>query len=141
MRSRYVPIAFLLVCAPVGVRAGTDPQPDPVRDRLFPPELIMRHQSELGIDDRQREAMTKELATFQSRMVDLQWKLSSAAEELARLLDAPKVDEARALAQADKVMAFEHEVKKTHLGLLIRIRNLLTDGQRAELAKLRKAEP
>jgi Spy/CpxP family protein refolding chaperone len=140
MRRRLVPLALLLLVA-VPARAGGRPdsqQQDPIRDRLFSPELIMQHQAELRIDDRQREALTKELAAFQSQIVDLQWKLSSAAEELARLLDAPRIDEARALAQADKVMALEHDVKKAHLRLLIRIRNLLSDTQRAELAKMRK---
>jgi Spy/CpxP family protein refolding chaperone len=143
MRRRVLPLALLLLSG-LQARAGGAPDPrqqDPIRDRLFPPELIMQHQAELGIDDRQREALTKELAAFQSRIVDLQWKLSSAAEDLARLLDAPRIDEARALAQADKVMALEHDVKKSHLGLLIRLRNLLTDSQRAQLGKLRKDAP
>ena len=143
MRRRFLPIAVLLMLG-FQARAGGGPDPqqqDPIRDRLFPPDLIMQHQAELGIDERQRDVLTKELAAFQSRIVDLQWKLSSAAEDLARLLDVPRVDEARALAQADKVMALERDVKKSHLALLIRVRNLLTDEQRAQLAKLRKPAP
>jgi Spy/CpxP family protein refolding chaperone len=143
MRSAYYSIAVLLV---VAFRAGAagpgpDPQQDPIRDRLFPPELIMQHQAELGIDERQRGALMKEVAAFQSQIVDVQWRMTSAAEELARLLDAPRVDEARALAQADKVMALERDVKRSHLALLIRIRNLLTDAQRAQLARLRPPGP
>jgi len=34
-------------------------------------------------------------------------------------------------------MTVEREVKQLHLGTLIRIRNLLTDAQRAKLAALR----
>jgi Spy/CpxP family protein refolding chaperone len=83
--------------------------------------------AQLGIDERQRAALTKELTAFQSQMVDIQWRISSAAEELARLLDAPRIDETRAAAQADKVMTLEHDMKKSHLALLIRVRNLLTD--------------
>ena len=97
----------------------------------------MQHQAELGLEERQRNAVMKEVAAFQSQMVDVQWRMSAAAEELAHLLDAPRVDEARALAQADKVMALERDVKKGHLALLIRIRNLLSEAQRAQLAKLR----
>jgi Spy/CpxP family protein refolding chaperone len=138
MGTRASSIALLLIFAfQTGARGDADSQRDPIRERLFPPELVMQHQGELGIDERQRAALSKEMAAFQSQIVDLQWRLSSAVEELARLLDAPRIDEGRALAQADKVMALEHDVKKTHLGLLIRIRNLLTDAQRAELAKLR----
>ncbi len=140
MGARTSSIALLLVLGfQTGARGDADPQRDPIRERLFPPELVMQHQAELGIDERQRTALTKELAAFQSQIVDLQWRLSSAVEELARLLDAPRIDEPRALAQADKVMALEHDVKKSHLGLLIRIRNLLTDTQRTELAKIRES--
>jgi len=139
MLSRIASIPLLLALGLQAAAPGGDPQQqDPIRDRLYPPDLVMQHQAELGIDDRQRAAMAKEQAAFQSQIVDLQWQMSSATAELARLLDAPRIDEARALAQADKVMALEREVKKSHLALLIRVKNLLTDAQRAQLAKLRK---
>jgi hypothetical protein len=38
-------------------------------------------------------------------------------------------------------MALERDVKKSHLALLIRIRNLLSDAQRAQLAKPRAPAP
>ena len=63
--------------------------------------------------------------------------MQAAVEELVKQLDAPRVDEGRALAQADKVMGFERDVKRAHLGTLIRIKNVLTDAQRAKLATLR----
>jgi Spy/CpxP family protein refolding chaperone len=140
MRSSFAAISLVLGLA-LHAKAAAEPQQDPIRERLYPPDLIMQHQSELRIDERQRTAIAKEQAAFQSQIVDLQWKMSSATDELARLLDAPHIDEARALAQADKVMAIEHDVKRTHLALLIRVRNLLTDAQRAELAKLRAKLP
>jgi len=142
MLGRIARIPLLLVLGLQGAAAVADPQQqDPIRDRLYPPDLVMQHQAELGIDDRQRTAMAKEQAAFQSQVVDLQWQMSSATAELARLLDAPRIDEARALAQADKVMALEREVKKSHLALLIRVKNLLNDAQRAQLAKLRRPAP
>ena len=42
------------------------------------------------------------------------------------------------LAQVDKVLSLEREVKKAQLSLLIRIKNLLTDAQQGRLAELRK---
>ena len=142
MRRLFLSIAALLVASVQARAAGPAPdQQDPIRDRLFPPELIMQHQAELGLQEQQRTAVMKEVAAFQSQMVDVQWRMSAAAEELAHLLDAARVDEARALAQADKVMALERDVKKSHLALLIRIRNLLNDAQRAQLAKLRAQNP
>jgi len=131
---------ILLLTVPA-LTARADDKTDAIAERLFPPELIMARQRELGIDDRQREAMVKEIQALQSKVVELQWQMQAAVEELLKLLDAARIDEARALAQADKVMAVEREVKKLHLGTLIRIRNLLTDAQRAKLATLRAGAP
>ena len=117
------------------------PQPtpgaDPIGSKLFPPELIMSHQEELRVDDAQRTAILKEIEKAQSQVLQLQWQMHAATEQLAKALDAPKVDEFKALAQADKLMTMERDLKRTHLGMLIRIRNLLTDAQRAKLGELR----
>jgi Spy/CpxP family protein refolding chaperone len=115
--------------------------PDVIGSKLFPPELIMGHQQELGLDDQQRSAILKEIEKAQSQVLPLQWQMHAASEQLAKALDAPKVDEAKALGQADKLMTLERDLKRTHLGLLIRIRNLLTDAQRAKLTELRSKSP
>jgi hypothetical protein len=38
-------------------------------------------------------------------------------------------------------MALEREVKRSHLTLLIRVRHLMSDAQRAQLAQLRPRSP
>jgi Spy/CpxP family protein refolding chaperone len=128
-------LAAVLVCLAATARAESPT--DAVAAKLFPPELLMAHQQELGIDERQRETIVKEVQALQARVVEIQWQMHAAVSELVKLLDAARVDEARALAQADKVMGLERDVKRTHLGMLIRIRNLLTDAQRAKAAALR----
>lgn len=117
------------------------PPEDPIGQKLYPPELIMAHQQELGIDDKQREAIVKEVQNAQSTITKLSWQMQAEAERMAKLLDSPKVDEKQVLAQADKVMNIERDVKKAHLTLLIRLKNLLTDAQRQKLAQLRKQSP
>jgi len=113
------------------------PGVDVIGNKLFPPELIMGHQQELGVDEAQRNAILKEIEKTQSQVLPLQWQMQAAMEQLAKALDAPKIDEGKTLSQADKVMDLERQVKRTHLGMLIRIRNLLTDAQKAKLADLR----
>ncbi len=136
-------LALLIACALPGLARADGPPPpgpDPIGSRLFPPELIMGHQQELGIDDKQRDAIIAEVQALQKSVVPIQWQMQASAQELGKVLDAPRIDEARALAQADKVMGLERDVKRTHLGALIRIRNLLTDAQRAKLAALRASQ-
>ena len=117
------------------------PAADPIASKLFPPELIMTHQAEIGLEDKQREAILKELEKAQAQFPRLQWQLQAASEQLSKLLDAPQVDEAKALAQAGEVMKLETEIKRAHLGLLIRIRNTLSEAQRARLQALRRGAP
>ena len=140
MRLLCIPI--LLLAAAVahadGPPKGGD---DPIGARLFPPELIMKHQRELGIDDKQRDTIVAEVQKTQAQLVPLQWQMQGASEAMAKLLDAPRIDEAKVLAQADKVMAIERDFKRAHLSLLIRIRNLLTESQRSKLMELRKEAP
>ncbi len=142
MRRAIALAAALAAAAPAGAEApGGGPRPDPIAARLYPPELVMSHQRELGIDDRQRDAIIEQIEKAQSQIVKLQWQMQAASEQLVKLLDAPRVDEAQALAQAERVMSLERDLKKVHLALLIRIRNVLTDAQRARLAELRRAAP
>ena len=143
MTWRAVPALLVLALAlPAWAEGPPAPPPpqaaDPIGSKLFPPELVMEHQGEIGLDDRQREAILKDLERTQSQFPRLQWQLQAASQQLSRLLDAPQVDEAKALAQAGEVMKVETEIKRTHLGLLIRIRNVLTDAQRAKLQAIRR---
>jgi Spy/CpxP family protein refolding chaperone len=120
--------------------ASSQTPEDPLAPHVFPPELVMRHAADIGLDDKQRAAIKEAVVKTQSRFLDLQWDVQAEAEKMARLLQASPVDEAAVLAQADKVMGLEREVKKAHLSLLVRIKNLLTDSQRAKLTELRKAD-
>lgn len=148
MNRRALHVLLVTLAVAVGRPAAAEgphsPPPqaaDPIASKLFPPELIMTHQAEIGLEDRQREAILKELEKAQAQFPRLQWQLQAASEQLSKLLDAPQVDEAKALAQAGEVMKLETEIKRAHLGLLIRIRNTLSDTQRSKLQALRRASP
>ncbi|HEX8109186.1 MAG TPA: periplasmic heavy metal sensor [Kofleriaceae bacterium] len=134
--------ALIILCALATVaRAQPKPPPpspdDPIGDKLFPPDRIMGHQQELGLDDATRKTIVAQIQQFQAAAVKIQWDLKAAGDALANLLAAPAVDEAKALAEADKVMTLEHDLKKAHLTLLIRLKNALTPTQQARLRGLR----
>jgi Spy/CpxP family protein refolding chaperone len=106
-------------------------------ENVFPPSLIMRHQSEIGLTDAQRAAITKQMEETEKALVTLQWDVERESEKLGKLLAAGHVDEAAALRQADLVMSAEERLKKAHLTLLIRIKNELTPAQQGKLRQLR----
>lgn len=133
--------AFLLAAFLMAMSAPSyaqHPGHDPMAEHVFPPELVMRHAAELALDERQRNAIKEAVQKAQSRFLDFQFDLQPEAERMVRLLQTRPVEEAAVLAQADKVMALEREVKKTHLALLVRIKNVLTPAQQEKLMALRK---
>lgn len=111
-------------------------QPDPFGGNLFPPELIMQHQQALGLNEEQKSFLKAELRKTQTRLTELQWDLQDEVEKLATLMKQAQLDEAQTLTQLDKVLASEREIKRTHIGLLIRIKNKLTHEQQAQLREI-----
>jgi Spy/CpxP family protein refolding chaperone len=138
---RLAAVAIALSCAaakagPMGQRRG----PAFLR-QLFPPSLIMRQQGDIGLTAAQREAMTKEMAEAQKAMLDVRWQLEEKTAALEKLLAAEKIDEAAALAQADEVVKLEDRMKRIRLGMMIRVKNLLTPAQQEALRKAQAEEP
>jgi len=130
-----------LLCAVLLVSSAAvtveTPRPDPMAEHLFPPDLVMAHGREIGLDDRQRAAIKEAIQASQSKFLDAQWSMQEESQKLVQILQARPVDEAAVLAQADRVMSLERDVKRTHLSLLVRIKNLLTVEQQARLRELR----
>jgi Spy/CpxP family protein refolding chaperone len=114
-------------------------QPDPFGRLLYPPELVMQHQGELGLTDAQRASIQKDAIAAQYKFIDMQWKMSAEMEKLTNLLSAAPIDEAQALEQLDRILSAERDVKKAQIGLLIRIKNTLTREQQEKLDRLRQA--
>lgn len=111
----------------------------PFASHLFPPDLIMANQREIGLSNDQRATIVNDLQRSQASFVELQWKMSSESEQLERLLEASTVNESAVLAQLDRVLAAERDIKRAQIGLLLRIRNTLSAQQQAMLSEVRKS--
>jgi Spy/CpxP family protein refolding chaperone len=122
---------------PIALAAQAPPQDDPIAHFLFPPELIMAHAQELGLQDKDRLAIKDEVGKAQSKFFDLQWQTREETDKMVKLLQQTPADEAKILAEADRIMALEREIKRTHLTLLVRLKNMLTAEQQAQLQRLR----
>ena len=120
-------------------RAPVPPPPPPdLADAMFPPDMIMQHQRELGLTDEQKTFMRAEINKTSARFNDLQWQLQDTMEALHETMKANNVNEQQALAQLDKVLDTEREIKKLHMGLAIRIKNNLTPEQVQKLQNMRQ---
>jgi Spy/CpxP family protein refolding chaperone len=128
---------FVIVAATVRAQQPAQ-DADPIARHLFPPDLIMAHQDELGLDDKQRAAIKAEVLKAQPKFMEWQWDMGEETQKMVALLRATPVNEEKVLEQADRIMALERNVKRTHLSLLIRLKNILTAEQLARLDQIRR---
>jgi Spy/CpxP family protein refolding chaperone len=126
----------LLLCTAIAVPAQ-QPEQDPIGQSFFAPELVMQNQEAIGLSGEQKEYLKTELRQAQLKFTELQWKLQDEMEKLVALVKQPHVDESQVLAQLEKLLSAEREVKKQQVTLLVRIKNKLTPEQQAKLADLR----
>jgi len=129
-------LALLLRGVALAQGGGAD---DPFAAYLYPPDRVMGHSMEIGLDDAQKAAIKNEVMKVQGRFTDLQFELQGESEKMIRLLQEKPVDETRVLAEVDRILAIEKEVKKMQVALLVRIKNVLTPAQQAKLTEIQKS--
>ena len=113
------------------------PNPDPLAHLMFPPDMIMGHARQLNLTDEQKAFMRSEIQKTTASFQDLQWKLQDQMELLHEAMKSTSVNEQQALAQLDKVLDIEREIKRLHIGLAVRLKNRLTPEQQEQLHKMR----
>jgi Spy/CpxP family protein refolding chaperone len=124
----------------VGAACAQQPGPnqDPIGQSFFAPELVMQNQETIALNDEQRAYLKNEIRQAQLKFTDWQWKLQDEMEKLVSLVKQPHVDEQQVLAQLEKVLTTEREVKRAQVSLLVHIKNKLTAEQQAKLEEIRK---
>lgn len=143
-RPRIWPVVLALAALAVAVPGWAqtaEPQGDPLEQVLYPPELIMQHRRAIDLSDEQRDAISGMIQELQGRVVSLQWELLDEVQGLTETLERPRVDLDRAQDRMSRVLEKEGEIKRAHLELLVRIKNLLTPDQQAALDRLRATTP
>src|SRR5205823_1023156 len=109
-RKLFALIALLLLTA--GLAQAQQPASDPIGDAFFSPELVMQHQQTIGLTETQKSFFKTEMRKAQTRFTELQWQLSDESEKLAALVKPEPLDEPAVLAQLDKVLNAEREIKR-----------------------------
>ena len=117
------------------------PDQDPLAQFIFPPELVMQHQREIGLTDEQKTYLRSEIQRVTLRFTELQWQLQDGMEGLASVMKESSVNEQQALSQLDKILDTERQIKHLHIGLAIRIKNKLTPEQQSRLQGMKRMGP
>jgi len=126
--------AFLLVFAAAESRAA-----ESMIDGFFSPELIVKNHDQIGLTDDQGASLKTAFEDAQQRVQGLQQQMQQESKKLADLAKPEKVDEKAVVAQADKILDLEREIKHAQLSLLVVIKNTLTAGQQSKLKELSPA--
>jgi Spy/CpxP family protein refolding chaperone len=134
--KRYLLLAILLI-GTATAQSAPPATTEELAQNLFPPDLILKYRQDIGLDESQSKSLKELVQKAQSKFLDLQWDMQAEAAKLAQLLRASHIEETAAVAQADKVLGMEREIKEAQLLLLVRIKNLLTPAQQDKLAELR----
>jgi len=117
--------------------ARAEEDEDPFDGRLLPVELIMAHRRAIALTPEQSRRIGEHVVALQKAVAELEWQMQSSFFELLEVLDQPKIDEEEALRLADAAVGTENLIKLEQMRLLIRVRNLLTPAQVAQLRELR----
>ena len=136
MKAKLLCVCALLLLLSGAARAQ-QPDQDPIGQSFFAPELVIQHQEAIGLSDEQKSYLKTEIRQAQLKFTELQWKLQDEMEKLVSLVKSPRVSEPEALAQLDKVLAMEREIKRAQVTLLVHIKNELTPEQQTKLLDIR----
>ncbi len=115
-------------------------RPDLIGRLLFQPDLIMENRNKLNLTEQQENTLKSELQNTQAAIFDLKWQLNEESEEFRAILKTVPVDEDQALAQSGKVMQLEQKIKRVHLIMLVRLKNMLSEQQIQMLRELRRED-
>jgi hypothetical protein len=103
---------------------------DPDREQALPSELIMTHQAEIGLEDRQRESDPQGAGEGPGAVSrGCSGSFRPRASSSRQLLDESPINEAKAHGAGRRGHEAGNGDQGAPLGLVIRIRNVLSDAQ------------
>ncbi len=107
---------------------------------FFAPELVLKHASAIKLTKEQRSALMRDIGQVTGSTTELQLGMMDGFGSVEELSAADPVNEKALLAAIHDVLAAEMRIKEAHMGLLVRIRNLLTPEQREKLRQFRDGD-
>ena len=134
MKSVLAALVTLLLALAGPALAEDDPA---FMKHFFSPELVLKHASAIKLTKEQRSELTKDIGQVTGATTELQLSMMDGFGSVEELSAADPVDEDALLGAIHEVLMAEMRVKEAHMGLLVRIRNLLTPAQRESLRKIR----
>lgn len=129
--------AVVLLAVPMLAGAADGKSNDDwLKGRLFPPDVVLKHQQALKLTDAQRQAIRKEIVAVQAKVATVDFDLMDAAVALQDALDKPQLDRNVVLEKTDAALAADVRKKRAWIEMLLNVRAVLTPEQVAYLKKV-----
>lgn len=131
-------ILLALACLSAATANAAGQRDDVFKGKLFPPNVILKHQAELSLSKDQFTAIKAAVVEVQGKVAEHEWDLREAYQKIMAELEQQPIDTDEVLEHVDAALQAENQVKKQQVAMLIRLRNLLTDDQIAYLESTRE---
>ena len=129
-------ILVVIACFGMATTMAAGPKDDVFKGKLFPPNVILENQDELGLSKDQFTKIRAAVVEVQGNVAEYEWDMREAYMKLMAELDQSPVNEDRVLEHANTAMLAENQVKKQQMKMLVRLKNLLTADQIAYLESI-----
>lgn len=104
---------------------------------LFSVDAVLKYRNEIGLSPQQVEDIKKIYDDHIRMFNSTKWDLDAELVVLNKHLSQSTVDEKSSMAQMEKIMTLEDQLKRMRLGMLIKIKNELKESQQGQLKNLR----
>ncbi|MDX2413049.1 MAG: hypothetical protein QNK16_11640 [Woeseiaceae bacterium] len=131
-------ILAVTVCLAATTSVAQQPKGDVFQGKLFPPNVILKHQAELNLSKQQFTAIKAAVVEVQANVAEHEWDVREAYQGMMVELDRSPIDTEQVLEHVSVALKAENEVKKQQVTMLITLKNLLTDEQVAFLASVKE---
>lgn len=111
---------------------------DSISRDFFAPRVVLANGEQIGLSDEQRTAIQGESGHAAESFGGLRFDLDSALRRLIGLANQHPVEEDTAVAQLEKVLEIERQIKVLQLRMALRVKNLLTLDQQEQLRQIRR---
>ena len=136
--KRGMLLLLVVACFAFGAAQAAEPRADVFKGKLFPPNVILEHQSELGLSKAQFTEIRKTVVELQGNIAEHEWDVREAYQNIMAELDQSPIDQDTVLEHVGAALRAENEVKKLQVAMLIKLKNLLTDEQVTYLESVRQ---
>ncbi|NER12624.1 hypothetical protein GWK08_04170 [Leptobacterium flavescens] len=130
-------LLIIIILLTTGLQAMAQ---DAFRKDLFSANVVLKYRVEINLSEQKVNTIKKIYDEHTVKFNSLKWDLDAEQLSLNKQLESSRVDEKASLAQMEKVVNLENQLKQLKLKMLIKIKNELTVSQQEKLKELRTDE-